>query len=61
MFTLIYLLSILICLIGWHWQYKNSHEVMGNMAKISAAFLSLIPGLNTIIALAFLSEFVLRW
>lgn len=61
MFIVIYLLSIFTCLVGWYRQYKNEYKSIEKTTKIFAVFLSLFPGLNTIIALAFLSEFTVKW
>lgn len=58
---ILYFISALICLVGWNWEYKRECRSMGKAAILSAIMISLVPGLNSVIALAFLSEIFVRW
>lgn len=56
-----YLLSIVINVVGWKWEIKREGKELGFHGMCSLATLSLMPGLNTVVALAFISQIFVKW
>jgi hypothetical protein len=58
---IIYILSVIINIVGWRWELKREGQKHSWQGYMSLAMLTLMPGLNSVVALAFLSEVFVRW
>lgn len=58
---IIYVLSVIVNIFGWRWELKREGRKLEWSGRVSLTLLTLMPGLNSVVALAFLSEIFIRW